>query len=182
MSDVDTRLARKLSANSRTQHPTLSGSHHLAKKVVASTASNCSRKWLHVTPPAVSHQPPRPKVAVSDSNGIILGSHMGSQTIAFSMQPVIPVWSQRHWRMHFFPMCDPCANPKTLEDVIKRDNLASPAPLFCWPLKIRQKTCGFFQICKNWENMIVHKLNLLYQISLSQDFKNIFILIRMECQ
>ena len=83
------RLKNCLLSSAYIWHWKRPGSHHLAKKVVASTASNCSQKWLHVTPPAVSQQPLRPKVAVSDSNGITLGSHMGSQTIRDALHKLV---------------------------------------------------------------------------------------------
>ena len=61
-----------------------------------------------------------------------------------------------------------------LEKIVVDPSFSGWTPSSLW-------TCWFFQICKNCdqENIIVHKLNLLYQISLSQDFKNVFILIRM---
>ena len=47
--------------------------------------------------------------------------------------------------------------------------------------KIRKTTRWIFQICRdcNHKNICIPKLNVLYQISLSEDFKNIFFFIVM---
>ena len=49
--------------------------------------------------------------------------------------------------------------------------------------KIGKATCWIFQICKDCyhENIVTPKLNVLYQISLSQNLKNIFFFIIMYC-
>ena len=53
--------------------------------------------------------------------------------------------------------------------------------IWIWPRKISKTTRWIFQICRDCdqENICIPKLNVLYQISLSEDFKNIFLFIIM---
>jgi hypothetical protein len=53
--------------------------------------------------------------------------------------------------------------------------------IWIWPQKISKTTHWIFQICRDCdhETICIPKLNVLYQISLSEDFKNIFVFIIM---
>ena len=67
--------------------------------------------------------------------------------------------------------------------ILKKAGVFFCASLFLFLLqwKSDKKKRWFFQVCKNCDQEIMNipKLNVLYQISPSQDSKNIFLLIRM---
>ena len=87
------------------------GSHHLAKFIVASTASNCSHKWLHDSLRGQKLQPRIP---------------MGSPWVHPRMEYCIlhepkwvnPGWTQKTGGCNSFQMGEPSVNPKILENAI----------------------------------------------------------------